>query len=236
MPAAAAQLPGPLRLGSSYPFVGRARELAALRTLVPHLPGEGRRIALIGGEAGSGKTRLVHQLAHEAAERGTLVLYGATDAVVNAPYQPFVEALEFLVRVSDPEALDDCLGKGRGELARLLPDLGPLPALTVGDPDAARRRLHSAVAEFFTRMSRLRPLLLVVDDIHWADASTLFLLRQLVRTAPEARMLLLAAFREKTEDLRPEFSDALADLSRIEAVTRIGLGSLSNEDVGEFVR
>src|SRR2546429_9855844 len=84
MPAAAAQLPGPLRLGSSYPFVGRARELAALRTLVPHLPGEGRRIALIGGEAGSGKSRLLREFARGAAADGGVVLFRAGGAVGRA--------------------------------------------------------------------------------------------------------------------------------------------------------
>src|SRR3989441_9781381 len=95
------QLPGSLRLASSSPFVGRSRELATLRTLVPRLPGEGRRIALVGGEAGSGKSRLVREFAREAAEDGVTVLYGACDAVVRTPYRPFVEALELLVRGSD---------------------------------------------------------------------------------------------------------------------------------------
>src|SRR5882672_7561290 len=101
MSTATLQLPGPLRLGSPYPFVGRSRELETLRTLVPRLPGEGRRIALVGGEAGSGKSRLVREFARETAAAGVVVLYGACDAVVRTPYRPFVEALEQLVRGSD---------------------------------------------------------------------------------------------------------------------------------------
>ena len=234
-------LPGPLRVAAPFPFVGRARELDALRSILqPVERGEGGRVVLIGGEAGSGKTRLVRELAHEAAESGALVLYGTSDADVNIPYQPFVESLECLVRLSDPEALKDCLGTGAGELTRLLPDLalqvGPLPAPLTGDPETQRHRLHSAVGELLARVSRIPPLLVVVDDIHWADAPSLQLLRQLARTAPGARMLLLATFRDKGEEMRPEFSDALADLARTDAVTGLGLGGLSNEDVAEFVQ
>src|SRR5215469_11916275 len=98
-------LPGPLRLASPSPFVGRSRELAALRALVPRLPGEGRRVALIGGEAGAGKSRLVREFAREVAAEGVLVLYGACDPVVRTPFGPFVEALSQLVRVTDVETL-----------------------------------------------------------------------------------------------------------------------------------
>jgi DNA-binding SARP family transcriptional activator len=234
-------LPGPLRVEARFPFVGRVRELDALRSILQLVEqDEGGRVVLIGGEAGSGKTRLVRELAHEAAESGALVLYGTSDADVNIPYQPFVESLEYLVRVSDPEALKDCLGTGGGELTRLLPDLelrvGQLPAPMTADPETQRHRLHTEVGELLARASRSSPLLIVVDDIHWADGPSLQLLRQLARTAPEARMLLLATFRDKGEDLRPEFSDALADLARIDAVSRLGLGGLSDEDVAEFVQ
>ena len=101
----AAELPGSLRLTPSFPFVGRPRELALLRSLMPRAGGEGRRVALVGGEAGSGKSRLVREFAHQAASEGALVLYGACDAVVRIPYQPIAEALHHLARVSDPEQL-----------------------------------------------------------------------------------------------------------------------------------
>src|SRR3954468_480451 len=125
------KLPGPLRLAPSLPFAGRSRELALLRTLVPHGESDSLRFALIGGEAGSGKSRLVREFAHEAAEGGTLILYGACDAVVQRPYPPFLEALHPLGRTVRPPALRSELGTGAGELTRLLPDLahhlGALP-------------------------------------------------------------------------------------------------------------
>src|SRR4051812_24098473 len=117
------ELPGPLSLTSTFPFVGRSSELATLRTLMPWAEGEGRRVVLVGGEAGSGKSRLVREFAGEAAAGGALVLYGACDAVVHPPYGPFVQALDHLARVSDPAELRAALGTTGGELARLLPDL-----------------------------------------------------------------------------------------------------------------
>ena len=118
---------------------------------MPHLPGEGRRIALIGGEAGSGKSRLVREFAREAAADGVVVLYGACDAVVRTPYRPFVEALEQLVRGSDVDTLRHDLGPAGGELARLLPEL-PLRVEGLSDPvsadpDTERHRLHSVVGD-----------------------------------------------------------------------------------------
>jgi len=239
MPAAAAQLPGPLRLGSSYPFVGRARELAALRTLVPHLPGEGRRIALIGGEAGSGKSRLVREFAREAAADGVVVLYGACDAVVRTPYRPFVEALEQLVRGSDVDTLRHDLGPAGGELARLLPEL-PLRVEGLSDPvsadpDTERHRLHSVVGDLLASAARRCPLLLVLEDGHWADTSTLLLLRHLARTATDARLLVLATFRDTEADVPAELADTLADLRRADDVVRLKLGGLSEVEIAEFV-
>src|SRR4051812_27173466 len=87
-------LPGSLSLESAFPFVGRSAELEALRALMPMAAAEGRRVVLVGGAPGSGKSRLVREFAKEVADDGVLVLYGACDAVVRTPYGPFVEALD----------------------------------------------------------------------------------------------------------------------------------------------
>src|SRR5215217_3747714 len=124
-------LPAPLRLTPSFPFVGRSPELTTLRALLPDARSEGGRVALLAGEPGSGKSRLVRELAQDAATDGVLVLYGACDAVVRTPYGPFVTALQQLVRAGEPDVLRADLGTAGGELTRLLPDLaqrvGELP-------------------------------------------------------------------------------------------------------------
>jgi predicted ATPase len=172
-------LPGSLRLASTFPFVGRAAELETLRTLMPRAEGEGRRVVLLGGEPGSGKSRLVREFAGEAARDGALVLYGACDAVVRTPYGPFVEALDHLARTADPSELRAALGTGGGELTRLLPDLairiGDLPPPVKADPDTERHRLHTAVTDLLAGLTYRRPALLVLEDGHWADAPTLLL-------------------------------------------------------------
>src|SRR4051812_5048908 len=233
-------LPAPLRLTPSFPFAGRSRELATLRALIPAPDGDGLRFALVSGEAGSGKSRLVREFAHEASAGGALVLYGACDAGVQRPYRPFVEALDALVRSSAAEPLRADLGPSGGELVRLLPDLprvvGPLPPPVAADPDTERHRLHSAFADLLAGACRRQPLLLVLEDGHWADSPTLLLLRHLTRAATEARLLVLATFRDTEADVPAELADALADLRRADGVVRLRLGGLTGDDVVEFVR
>jgi DNA-binding CsgD family transcriptional regulator/tetratricopeptide (TPR) repeat protein len=234
------QLPGPLRLPPSSPFVGRSAELASLRALVPRDAGERGRLALLGGEAGSGKSRLARELAHEVAREGVLVLYGACDAVVHTPYRPFAEALDQLVRGTDPELLRADLASAGGELTRLVPDLPArvtgLPAPVAADPDTERHRLHTAVTDVLAGAGRRRPLLLVLEDAHWADTPTLVLLRHLARASGEARVLVLATFRDTEADISDALADTLADLRRADDVVRLHLGGLSESEVEDFVR
>ena len=231
-------LPAFLRLPSPFPFVGRSAELERLRPLISTSEGEGRRVVLIGGEAGSGKSRLVGEFAQEAARDGALVLYGASDAVVHTPYGPFVEALEHLTRVIDPVAMSAALGSTGGELARLLPDLadrvGELAVPATADPDTERHRLHTAVTNLLDQIGRQRPILLVIDDAQWADTPTLLLLRHLIRTATRS-ILLLATFRDAELEMPEALAQTLADLRRSDDVVRLRLVGLSRDDVVEFI-
>ena len=234
------ELPGPLRVTPSFPFVGRARELAALQTLLQDAGSDGGRVVQLGGEPGSGKSRLLRELAHDAAANGVLVLYGACDAVVRTPYGPFVAALEQLARVTDPDVLRADLGTGGGELTRLLPDLpqrvGELPEPVPGDPDTERHRLHTAVADLLANVSRRHAMLLPIEDVHWADGPSLLLLRHLARSAGTTRMLLLATFRDTEGEMPEQLSEALIELRRVEGGERLTLSGLGHEEVVEFVR
>jgi predicted ATPase len=232
-------LPGPLRLTPSFPFAGRSRELSALRALVPRAEGEGRRAALLAGEPGSGKSRLVRELAHQVARDDALVLYGACDAV-RTPYGPFVEALDHLARHHQELDLGAELEAGGPELVRLLPGLpslvGTLPPRRESDPDAERHRLHSAVVDLLTAAGARRPVLLLLEDLHWADTPTLLLVRHLVRAGAGARMLVLATFRDADADVPAELSEMLVDVGRTEGVVRMRLAGLSRTEVAELVR
>jgi DNA-binding CsgD family transcriptional regulator/tetratricopeptide (TPR) repeat protein len=198
-----------------------------------------QRIVLLGGEAGSGKSRLIREFAAEAAQDGALVLGGSSDAVVRPPYGPFVEALDHLSRAIEPAELRSALGGGGGELTRLIPELssivGELPPPAEADPDTERHRLHTAVSHLLARVSRSRPMLLVLEDVHWADAPSLLLLRHLARSG-DASGLVVATFRDIEADVPDVLSETLADLRRLDEVVRLRLSSLSGEDVGEFVR
>ena len=230
-------LPGPLCLPSAFPFVGRSSELAMLRTLMPWGDDERRRVVLVGGEAGSGKSRLVREFARGVAAEGALVLYGACDSVVHPPYGPFVDALEHLARVTDPAELRAAMGTTGGALARLLPNTALTAAAPVdADPDTERHRLHTAVTELLAGVSRRRPVLLVLEDGHWADVPTLGLLRHLARASGRVRLLLLATFRDTEADVPDALSETLADLRRSDDVVRLRLAGLSDDDVTEFVR
>ncbi|MBV9820019.1 MAG: AAA family ATPase [Solirubrobacterales bacterium] len=228
-----------LPLPPSLPFVGRAAELAALRALIPTATGEMRRVALVSGEPGSGKSRLVRELAREAAQGEVRAFYGSCDSVLTTPYEPFVESLSQLVEAVDPEQLRVDLGATGRELTRLLPHLpalvGELGAPLAAEPDTERYRLHMAVANLLTAVGQRGPVLLVIEDVHWADASTLHLLRHLVRASTNARLLLVITLRAGDPELGL-LSETLADLARAEGVARLSVGGLSREEVSEFVR
>jgi DNA-binding CsgD family transcriptional regulator/tetratricopeptide (TPR) repeat protein len=233
-------LPGSLRLASPFPFVGRWSELATLRQLMPWTDGAGRRIVLLGGAPGAGKSRLAREFAAEAAAEGALVLYGGCVADVRTPYGPFVEALEQLARTLEPAELRAAAGAAGGELARLLPELrtrlADLPEPVPADPDTERHRLHSAVTDLLSGVGRTRPVLLILEDGHWADAPTLLLLRHLARAAGDARLLVLATFRDTEADVPAGLAETLADLRRSDDAVRVHMGGLSGDDVAEFVR
>lgn len=230
-------LPGPLVPTSPFPFVGRAPELALLREALDRAKSGEGRVILLAAEGGGGKTRLIRELAHEAVADGVLTLYGASDPTIVTPHQPLREWLAFLLRVADADTLRDCLGPQGAQLTRLVPELSNLTGTSPGDgdrPELDRFALQGAVMELLTRLSRVQPLLLVLDDIQWADSETLQLVRRLGRSAPEARWLVVGAYR--SEQTAEQLVDALADLARLEGVTRLALGNLNATDVGAFIK
>ena len=168
------------------------------------------------------------------------MLHGACDAVVHAPYGPFSQALERLAAVLDERELRTALGSSGGELMRLLPNLGEqlagLSPPTRADPDTERHRLHTAMTDLLERVGQRRPVVLLIEDGHWADAPTLLLLRHLAQTAWAGRVLLFATFRDTEDEVPQALAQTLADLRRSDDVVRMRLESLSDLEVSEFVR
>ena len=228
-------LPGALIPASPFPFVGRSRELEQARGLLERAEAGEGGVLLLAGDAGCGKTRIVQELGREAAASGALVLYGSSDAAVTVPYQPVREWLEFALRVCDHEALRECLGPRAASLGRLSAEVAAL-AGRGGAVEPDRFGLQSAVTEVLRRMSEVQPLLLVLDDLHWADSETLQLLRHVARRAPELRVLVVAAFRPQGDEYDGMLGEALGALERLDSVARLALGNLSTDELSEFIR
>lgn len=226
-----------LALAGGMPFSGRAEALGELVELAKRCSSDGFALALVAGEPGIGKTRLAHELAVRVAADGWHVAAGRCDEEVVAPYHPFRDALDWCVGhvlAGDVELL----GAHPGELVRILPNLptrvGQLPAPLAADPDAERYRLMQAVESWLVAMARRSPVLLVLDDLHWADKATLVLLLHLVRTAPQG-VLIVATYRDTDVDRSHPLSSVLADLRRLPGVERIALGGLPLAEIREFL-
>jgi DNA-binding CsgD family transcriptional regulator len=216
-------------------FVGRAAELAALETAVAEA-GEGRpAVVLVGGEAGVGKTRLVGELAERAVERGALVATGASVELTagTAPYLAFTDALRDLARAVGARAWDRLQAGAPAELAGVLPGAGSSPAARADG--AARARLLGQARDLLSEAAATAPLLLVLEDVHWADRSTLDLAGFLARSLRRERIALVATFRSDETQRRPALRAWLSELGRAEGVRRIELEPFDEAEIGELL-
>src|SRR5262245_50231969 len=177
-------LPERLRELPATGYVGRVAERERLSELLGEASEGSLRLALISGEAGVGKTRLAAHLALEAHGQGATVLYGRCDEDLAVPYQPWAQTLGHLIKEAPHALLDAHLGRHGGDLARLVPALGArvdeLPSPRQSDPETERYMLYAAAAGLLERAAEEDPLLLILDDLHWADSPTLSLLRHVV--------------------------------------------------------
>ncbi|MGH2897844.1 MAG: AAA family ATPase, partial [Solirubrobacteraceae bacterium] len=207
-------------------LVGRGRELAQLETgLERALAGRGG-LVLLTGEPGIGKTALAREFVERAAARGAAWVWGNCWDGGGAPaYWPWVQVGRALSRRTNLEALRDTLGEAAPWIAGLLPEL----AVTLGAPaqpseldsDQARFRLFDALATLLGAVAEQRPLVLVLDDLHGADASSLLALEFVARSLPDIPLLAIAAYRHAEAHARAELAAPLGGLAR--AATRLPL-------------
>ncbi len=232
---AAVVLPGPLQGTEEFRFVGRRAELAALRAAFERATAGGRQLVLVGGEPGVGKSRLAAEFAREVHAGGARVLFGRCDEGLAMPYQPFVEALSHYLHHAPPAELPSGLGHLGGELTRLVPELAELVAglhsPLRSDPETERYRLFEAVASWLGAASADEPLLVVLEDLHWAAQPTLLLLRHVVRATSPAHLLIMGTYRHTELNAAHPLADLLADLRRGPGVERLMLGGLDEAEV-----
>lgn len=228
-------LPAFVDTSPGFAFAGRAEAFETLLMAWKETLEGSRRVVLVSGEPGIGKTRLVSELVRHAHDAGTSILWGRCDEELGSPFEPFAEALRHYSHSVPVERLRAELGPLGGELTRLLPELGQrVPGLATpltGDPETERHRLFEAVSDFLAEMSHTDPVILVLDDVHWADKPSLLLLRHVLRSAAPMRLLVLATYRDTDLDRTHPLSDVLAHLRREPGVARLDLVGLDQSEV-----
>ena len=243
-PATAGSQPSPalaatLRLESERPLFGRDREREQLAASWQTVVSGDRRFVLVDGEAGIGKTRLAADVARLVHDAGHTVLYGACDEALAVPGRPLVEALRPYIAACDTTTVRDLVGPYGGDLARLLPEIGVrLPGVTSspsGDLEVAQMRLLDALVHLLAAGGSSAPLLLVVDDLHWADELTLLALRHLARAEQAPSVLIVGTFRPSEPWRSRLLTQLVAEAARRRDVVRLELGPLTAADVSALM-
>ena len=213
-------------------FVGRDREQDELRRVWAAAADGERRLVFVTGEPGIGKSRLVAEFAVEAHADGAVVLSGRSFEESVIPYQPFVEALRQYVSDCDPIDLEAQIGGDPAALAALVPEVATPSLVTAPRVEAGDRyRLFDAVAAFLSTISISSPMVLVLDDLQWADQATLLLLKHLVMDPRPASILIVGTYRDGEVPTSHPLSLLQADLGRDHTIDRVHLIGLGVGDV-----
>ncbi|WP_158580040.1 helix-turn-helix transcriptional regulator [Geodermatophilus marinus] len=217
-------LPARWAAAARPPLVGRRTEIAVVEAAWDAVTGGARQVVLLGGEPGAGKSRLLAELCCTLHGRGAAVLLGGCVEELGPPYQPFVEPAEALL--SGPWA-----GARRDALARLA---GRVAVADGPEPDG-RRELFEAAAAAVRALAATRPVVLALEDLHWAGTAGLQLLGHLVRRTAECPLLVLATHRTTAPERSAELTGAIAALYRLDGVRRLDLPGLPTEAVAEYL-
>jgi class 3 adenylate cyclase len=216
--------------------VGRNAEMQTMTDAINRVAGgEGREVLLVSGEAGLGKTTLVAEAARGAFDSGACVLFGHCEEDLATPYQLFAEALGHYVTHAPDERLLAHVEAHGSELSRLVPALASrireLPPSKATDSDTERFLLFAAVVGLLGTMSEEQPVVLVLDDLQWADEGSLLLLRHLAAADQAMRVLILGTYRDSELSQTHPLNDTLAALHRVSSVNRIELTGLDDSGV-----
>jgi predicted ATPase len=238
----AVQYPPPPELATpsgSGVFVGRNEAGTRLRREWEMAGAGERRLVCIAGEPGIGKSRLAREFAAAVHQDGALVLWGRSSEEALVPYQPFVQALRHFVDGRSDEDLRADIGSTGPVLGRLVPSLfdrfRDLPPAPGDEPESQRYRLFDAVSVLLAKISATAPVLLVLDDLQWADQATLLLLAYLLRDARPAALLIVGTYRDTEVTGSHPLNALLADAMREERFLRIHLGGLDAREVPPMI-
>lgn len=222
-------------------FVGRQQEMAVLeRALDDAFSGSGR-LVMLAGEPGIGKTRLSQELAARVEALGAHVYWGRCYQEEGAPpYWPWIQPLRICIQDKNSEELGTLMGPGAADIAEILPEVRAiLPSLdtpTPLDPEQARFRLFDSITTFWKNVSLRTPTLIVLEDLHDADRSSLMLLEFLAGQIGDSRILLIGTYRNVEVSRRHPLSQTIGNLIRESAFLRVDLEGLTKIDVGQFVQ
>ncbi|MDQ6722090.1 MAG: AAA family ATPase, partial [Candidatus Dormibacteraeota bacterium] len=216
-------------------LVGRDSEISLLEdALLAALRGDGG-VVIVGGEAGMGKTRLVTELVARARRRGAVVVSGAcSEAELSLPYLPFLEAMGNHLAREDVLALRDRLGPAAEELAQLFPQMGR-PGPAGGDPQQAKHRLFESILLLLRDAARSSALLVVLEDLHWADPATRELLDYATRRLRSTNVLILATYRTDEMHRKHALLPTIEGWRRSGQVQLIELKALDAAEVADIV-
>ena len=236
----------PARTGVSFaertPFVAREAERVELRRLMEQTKTGTGSLVMVGGEPGVGKTRLAEELALRCTRDGFVVFVGHCHEAAGAqPYIPFVEAFEqALARAPSPQAFRQSLGEEASEVARLVPQLRrscpDIPPPLDLPAEQERRYLFNSVWEVLARTAQEQPVLLILDDIHWADEPTMLLIEHLAERIAEVPVLMVGLYRDSELDAGRPLSRTFEELTRRRLARRIPLKRLHQDAVGEMLQ
>jgi len=218
-------------------FVGRERELGQLEDLWNAAAGGQRRMALVAGPAGVGKTSVLAQLARRVHAGDAIVLYGRCDEGIATPFQPIAEAVGQLVVAVPAARLRAQLGGWAPDLARLLPEVGELlgavPRVS-SDPESDQRSMFEAVSQLLAGTARSAPVLVLIEDLHWADAGTIALLRHVIMGKPPVAVAVIATVRDGQATVAPMHEvDGWTQQVSLDGLDETEIGALLEADGGQ---
>lgn len=224
-------------------LVGRERYLAALRPILSGIESGAGRVIAVSGEAGLGKSRLIgetkQRIAAIADDNAIRVMQGhCFEPDSSLPYAPFIDLLRSCVATHDADEIRACLGTDGPELVKLVPELTPLiPGLVpspTSDPEQEKRRIFHAVCEFVSRISAQRPLMIVIEDMHWSDDTSLELLAQLARRIRTHPIVVFITFR--SDEVQPRLRQILGAMDREHVLLEWSLERLSTQEVERMIQ